>query len=151
VVIHLSPSDQFQFMFDDVEISLAQAAKRLSETNIRLCLDILTPPTLTPLIMGLWPIKQSIWQTGRYTVLGQVREVAFGPDVAAPSPAAFPTWLSMFPLLEHVEFLNARVGLDHEIKMSLLRFIGQTCASVRSVRIGGDTRDVSAWLSSDNY
>jgi hypothetical protein len=55
----------------------------------------------------------------------------------------------MFPLLEHVEFLNAQVGLDHEIKTSLLQFIVQKCASVRSVRIGEDTRDVSAWLSPD--
>jgi hypothetical protein len=76
---------------------------------------------------------------------------AFGPDVVAPSPAALPTWLSMFPLLEHIEFLNAQVGLDHETKMLLLRFIVQECPSVRSVRIGDDTRDISAWLSSDNY
>jgi hypothetical protein len=143
VVIHLFSHDQF--MSNDVENSLARAAKRLSETNIRLCLNIF--PRTTP---TTWSTMWSIWSPRTFEVLSHVREIAFGADVVAPNPDC-PTWLSMFPLLEHIEFLNAHVGLDHQTKISLLRCIVQKCASIRSVRIGEDTCDVSAWLSSDNY
>jgi hypothetical protein len=84
-------------------------------------------------------------------VLSCVQEIAFGfphPDVVATT--AIPTWLSMFPLLEHIEFLNMPMGLDYEVKMSLLRRIAQKCAGIQTVKIGDDTRDISVWLSSDS-
>jgi hypothetical protein len=143
VVIHLSSSGQF--MFDDVEMSLARVAKRLTQTNIRLCLDIIPSPRTNNLV-NLETLPNNL---RNHPVLSHVREIAFG----FPSPAviaAILTWLSIFPLLEHIEFLNAPIGLDYEVKMSLLRRIAQQCAGVWTVRIGDDTRDISAWLSSDS-
>jgi hypothetical protein len=137
----------------DLEDSLAGAAKQLTKANIRLCLDILPPPP--PHTLDLWRTTQSpIYATAEHLVVGpvlcHVRQVTFGADVlVAINRATSRHWFPMFPLLEHVEFLNAHVWFDHQIKMSWVRFIVQTCPSVRSVRIGDDTRDVSAWLSSD--
>ena len=81
-------------------------------------------------------------------MLRRVREIAFGlprPDLVAAT--TIPTWLSIFPLLEHVEFLNAPMGFDDELKVSLLRRITQKCGGIRTAKIGDDTRDVSVWLS----
>jgi hypothetical protein len=85
-----------------------------------------------------------------YPVLSHVREIAFGfpcPDVVATT--VIPTWLSMFPLLEYIEFLTP-MGLVYEAKMSFLRRIAQDCAGIRTVKIGDNTREISDWLSSDN-
>jgi hypothetical protein len=145
VAIHFF-SDEL-FTFDDVEDSLARAAKRLTETNIRLCLDVLTA-SHTDNFVDLMTLPNDL---RNYPVLSQVREVAFGfpcPDVVATN--AISTWLSVFPLLDHVEFLNTQVGLDHQTEMLLLRRIVQKCSRLHSVRIGEETHDVSAWLSSDN-
>ena len=84
-------------------------------------------------------------------MLSRVREIAFGlPRPHLVAATAIPTWLSVFPLLEHIEFLNTPIVLDHEAKMALLRRIAEKCAGIRTVKIGDDTRDMSAWLSSDD-
>jgi hypothetical protein len=142
VVLRSSQSDQF--MFVTVEHSLAQAAKQLTKTSIQFCLDVL--PT------SPWVDLETLPNDLRnYPVLSRVREIAF--DFPLPKAAAItsiPTWLSLFPLLEHIKFLNAEVGLDDQTKMSLLRRVVQKCATIRSVTIGEDTHDVSARLSSGN-
>jgi hypothetical protein len=143
VVVHFSANGGF--MSDTMNYS--QAAKRLTETNVRLCLDVL--PALP---VHLWLNLEILPNDLRnHPVLSHVRDITFGvplPDVVAT--AAILTWLSMFPLLEHIEFLNMPMGLDYEAKMSLLRRIAQKCAGIRTVRIGDDTRDISVWLSSDS-
>jgi len=140
---HLSPNNQF--LSDVVEDSLAAAAKRLSETNIRLRLDILPSRIWASLRSPTLVLSGALGH-----VLKHVREIAFSAEVLAPSPADLPNWLSAFPLLEHIEFLNPRVGHDQEIKMSMLRCIGAKCPQIRSVRIGEDSRDISAWLVLDD-
>jgi hypothetical protein len=146
VAIHyLFPSQLFEF--DAVEDSLARAAKRLTETNIRLCLDILTVSD-TNNFVDLETLPNDL---RNHPVLSHVREIAFGfpgLDVVVAT-TAIPTWLAMFPLLEHIEIRDAE-GLDHHTEMSLLRHITQKCVGIRSVKIGDDTRDISDWLSSDS-
>jgi hypothetical protein len=145
VVVHLSSHELSTF--DAVEASLSRAAKRLTETNIRVCLNILSESSTDD-----WVDLDTLPDDLRYyPVLSHVRKIAFGfPHPDAVATTDIPTWLSIFPLLDHIEFLNAPVGLDDRTKMSLLRRIVEKCAGIRSVRIGEDTRDVSAWLSSDN-
>jgi hypothetical protein len=145
VVIHLPPDGQFMFLA--VENSLARAAKRLTETNIRLCLDVL-PASRTNNFVDLETLPND---PRNYPVLSHVQEIAFGfpyQDVVATT--AILVWLSMFPLLEHVEFLNTQVGLDPQTEMLLLQPIVEKCSRLRSVRIGDDARDISDWLSSDS-
>jgi hypothetical protein len=140
VVIHLSP---YGLTFLAVENSLAQAAKRLTETNIRVCLDVL--PSRTNDFVDLKTLPNDL---GNYPVLSHVREIAFGfPCPGLVTTTAILVWLSMFPLLEHVEFLNTQVGLDEQTELLRQRIVGK-CSRSRSVRIGDDARDV--WLSSDS-
>ena len=142
VLVLLHMEDSFNFL--TVENSLARVAKRLKGTYIGL--DVF------PLSRSdNWVDLEGASDVETYPVLRWVRSVAFGvprPDTAATG--VIPTWLSMFPLLEHIEFLNAPIGLDHEAKMALLQQISQKCAGLRFVKIGEETRTVSAWLSRDN-
>jgi hypothetical protein len=147
VVIHSSLHGQF--MFVAVENSLARAAKRLTETNIRLCLDVL-PASLNDYYVDLETLPNDL---RNYPVLSRVREIAFGVphlDVVTVATALIPAWLSAFPLLEHIELLNTPTGFHYEAKMSLLRRIAQKCVGIRTVKIGDDTREMSVWLSSDS-
>jgi hypothetical protein len=101
LVIHLSSSGQF--MFDDVEMSLSRVAKRLTETNIRLCLDILPAPH-TNNSVNLETLPNDL---RNHPVLSRVREINFGvPHQDVFTITAIRSWSSMFPLLEHIEFLE---------------------------------------------
>jgi hypothetical protein len=146
VAIHyLFPSQLFKF--DDVEALLARAAKRLTETNIRLCLNVL-PASRGGNFVNLKTLPNDL---RNHPVLSHVREIAFDlPRLDVVPTTTIPAWLSMFPLLEHIEFLNTPMGLDsdYESKMSFLRRVAQECAGIRTVKIGDDTRDISDWLSS---
>jgi hypothetical protein len=143
VVIEPFPHDQSMFDADAVEIYLARAAKRLTKTKIRLCLDVL-PASHNGNLVGLRALPNDL---GNYLVLSRVREIAFGmprPDIDATS--AIPKWLSLFPLLEHVEFLNGPNDPSRKAKVTLLRRIVQECAGIRSVKIDEETRDTVSWL-----
>jgi hypothetical protein len=142
VVIHFT--SRYLFPTDDVEDSLAGAAIRLSETNLRFRLDLLPASSTAPRLGSSWR------PCGTFPVLSHVREIVFSQDIVAPTSDAFLTWISKFPLLERIEFIDTRVRLDHPTTMSLLRRTVQKCAKLHSVRIGQDTYDVSAWLSSEN-
>jgi hypothetical protein len=136
-------------MFNAVENSLARAANRLTKTNTRLCLHVV-PTSPTNNFVDLRTLPNDLRS---HPVLSHVREIAIGfprPDVVPT--AVIPTWLSMFPLLEHFRFLDTPIGLDsdYEAKISLLRRIAQQCSGIRTVKIGEDTRDISEWFSSDS-
>jgi hypothetical protein len=139
------------FMFYATEGELARAAKQLTGTNIRLCLavDMVTRPHPNNFVnFETWPNDLR-----HYPILGHVREISFSfprRDVVVITALNIPTWLALFPLLEHIELLNTPIGFDYEAKMSFLRRIAQECAGIRTVKIGDDTRDISVWLSSDN-
>jgi hypothetical protein len=133
-----------RFSFSAVENSLMPAAKRLRTTQ--LALDVF------PLSRSdTWVDLDGADNAEKYPILKRIKNVAFGmPHPNTDAAEVIPTWLSMFPLLEHIEFLNTPMGLDYEAKMSLLRRIAQKCAGIRTVKIGDDTRDISVWLSSDS-
>jgi hypothetical protein len=139
VGIFLSAGDEF--VFSAVERSLATVAKRLVQTNIRIGLDVFLS-SRTDNWIRLWDYPYE------YPVLCRVREIGFGmpgPDIVTTS--AIPQWLALFPLLEHVEFLNGPNYLNRQAKIILLRCIVQECTWIRSVKIDEETRDVDSWLA----
>jgi len=86
-----------------------------------------------------------------YPVLSRVREIAitfFRPNIVLTS--AIPTWLSKFPMLEHIELSRMPTTPDYGDKMFFLRSIAQQCAGIRTAKIGDETRDISVWLSSND-
>jgi hypothetical protein len=141
-VLYISLDDKF--VFSSVESSLAGVAKRLMQTNIRIGLDVF-PTSCTDNWIDLESVPNDL---SNYPVLSRVRDIAFGmprPDIVASS--AIPKWLALFPLLEHVEFLDELNDLSRKAKITLLRRIVQECAGIRSAKIDKETRDVAAWLA----
>ena len=144
ILVYLSLDDQF--IFHTVENKLSPVAHRLTGANVRICLDVF-PSSRT----DNWVDLEDVDDLANFPVLRRVRTIAFGmprPDIAATS--AIPTWLSMFPLLEGLEFVNSPNDLSHEAKMSLLRHIVQECPGINSVKIDEETRSVADWLSSES-
>jgi hypothetical protein len=142
VIIYLSLDDEF--VFSSVESSLAAVAERLTQTNIRIGLDVF-PSSRTDNWINLKDVPDDL---SNYPVLSRVQEIGFGmprPDIVAT--CAIPKWLSLFPLLEHVEFLDGPNDLSRNGKIALLRCIVKECARTRSVKIDEETRDVASWLT----
>jgi hypothetical protein len=134
-----------QFSFSAVENSLLPAAKRLR--------------SIQHLAMVVFPLSRSDnWidlegadNAEKYPILKRIKKIAFAlPRHGSVTIEIIPTWLSMFPLLQHIEFLNKPLRLDHESKITLLRRIAQKCAGIRIVKMDDETRDMSVWLSSDS-
>jgi len=114
-VSHLS-----QLIFADVEKSLAQAARRLTMPNIRLCLEV-HPVSHYDASVSLGPVPQDIKM---FRVLRSVREIVFDfPHSDAFPATTIPTWLSRFPILEEIEIIGMPIGLDYQVKMSFFRRI----------------------------
>ena len=144
ILVYLSLDDQFNF--PTVENKLSPVAHRLTKANVRVGLNVF-PSSRT----DNWVDLEDVDDLANFPVLRRVRSIAFGmprPDIAATS--VIPTWLSMFPLLEGLEFVNSPNDLSHRAKMSLLRHIVQECPGIRSVKIDEETRSVSDWLSSES-
>jgi hypothetical protein len=137
VIIYLSLDDEF--VFSSVESSLAAVAERLTQTNIRIGLHVFASShRLLDRLGGRASRSQ------RLPRAESCSGIAFGmprPDIVAST--ATPKWLSLFPLLKHVEFLDGPNDLSRKAKIPLLRCI----VRIRSVKIDEETRDVASWLS----
>ena len=142
VVVRVQAGDRFNI--STVEHSLTPVADRLK--NIDIHLDILLHPAANSRVD-----LEDANDVEKYPVLGRISRVAFGvSSLCTEDTEAIPTWLSVFPLLEHIEFLSVPNGPDHDGKMALLRRIVQACGQIRSVKIGEETHEVSAWLYPDS-
>jgi len=142
ILILLHVEDRFSF--SAVENSLARAGKRLR--SIHLALDVF------PLSRSdNWVDLEGADNAERYPIIKRVKHIAFGvPSPNTDATDIIPTWLSMFPLLDHIELIRVPMRFDYESRKSFLRSIAHKCAGIRTVTIGDDTWDMSVWLSSDS-
>ena len=132
-----------QFNIAEVEQSISHVANRVRECALALeviieslSADWLSSPHQDELAAG-------------ERLLQQVTNVEFSVERGAAS--LLPTWLSLFPVLEHISFMNHSEGTwSRKDKVALLRQIAEKCTTIQHVTIEGEKRDIAVWLAMDD-